>query len=81
MIKETNKIFNADILSRSRKQHHVFSRIAYSKIMRNYGKTLENIADEIGRNHASIIYYCKQHEQLYKFDQDYKLKFDQLYES
>lgn len=78
MIQEINKVFNANVLSRSRQQHHVFSRIAYSKIMRNKGNTLELISGKISRNHSTVIYYLRQHEQLYRFDQDYKLKFDQL---
>jgi len=78
MIQETNKIFNADVMAKSRKQNHVFARIAYSKTQRNQGRTLQSIGEEIGKGHDIIIYYCIQHEQLYKFDPDYKQKYDLL---
>jgi len=78
MIQEINKIFNADLMAKSRKQNNVFARIAYSKTQRNQGRTLQSIGEEIGKGHDTIIYYCIQHEQLYKFDQDYKIRFNQL---
>lgn len=78
MIQETNQIFKADVMAKNRLQHNVFSRIAYANFMYKKGKTLQSIGKEIKKHHASIIYYCKQHEQLYKYDQDYKLKYDQL---
>jgi len=78
MIQEINKIFNADILAKSRKQNNVFAKIAYAKIMRLKGKKLQAIGNEIGKTHDTIIYYCIQHDQLYKFDRDYKIMFNQL---
>ena len=78
MITEINKIFGADILAKNRKQDNVFARIAYANIMRNSGKSFQQIGKEINKGHATIMYYCEQHEQLYSFDLIYKHKYNSI---
>lgn len=76
MINEINKVFEADILAKNRKQDNVFARIAYANIMRNSGKSFQQIGKEINKGHATIMYYCEQHDQLYRFNFDYKYRYD-----
>lgn len=37
-----------------------------------------NIGNLIDKDHVMVIYYLKTHTQLYKYDIDYKLKYDKL---
>lgn len=51
----------------SRKQKHVFVRIALAKILRDYGFTLVDIdlALRGKQDHSTISYYIKQHNIMF----------------
>lgn len=80
IIKEVNLKFNCDILSTSRLQKNVFGRIAFAKYSRiiNPNISTTKIGSHIGKDHATILHYFKQHESLYKYDKDYRNNFNSL---
>lgn len=79
VIKEANKIFGSDILSGSRKRVHTDGRTAVSNYFRNnLGMPYQKIGRILKRKHCSIISSVRLHESLYKYDHEYKNKYDQL---
>lgn len=79
IVEKVNRIFDCNSMSNTRKQEVVYSRIAASNYLRfRYKFTFQKIADLYGKTHATIIYYLKQHESLYKYDKIYKEKYDQV---
>jgi chromosomal replication initiation ATPase DnaA len=74
-----DRVFNCQTMSTTRKRKHVNGRVATSFYLRTIEKmTLESIAKAIGRNHASIIHYIKQHDSYYNYDKEYKRMYDNL---
>lgn len=81
MIPQVNRVFSCDVKKKSRLRTHVFGRIAISNYLRYNSKmTLMEIGNLIEKDHVMIIYYLKTHIQLYKYDLDYRLKYDRLKE-
>jgi len=79
IIEKVNKIFECDSMSNTRKREVVYGRIAASNYLRmRYKYTFQKIADIYGKTHATIIHYLKQHEALYKYDKEYKEKYNQV---
>lgn len=79
VIKEANKIFGSDILNGGPKRIHTDGRVAVSNYLRhNLKMTLFKIGDILDRKHCSIIHYIKLHDNLYRYDLEYKEKYDRL---
>lgn len=79
LIREIDFKFNCDILSKSRVRKNAFGRIAFGAVMRKKTMlSLDAIGKIINKDHATVLYYTKEHENLYKWDSDYKEKFDSL---
>lgn len=79
MIGIVNRVFDCDVNNESRERKFVYSRIALSHYLRHNSKmTLADIGIVIGKIHSTIIHYLKEHDQLYKYDSDYREKYDKL---
>jgi len=79
MKQEVNRVFKCDVNHHSRLRTHVYGRIALSNWLRfNTKMTLMAIGEELKKGHDTIIHYLKEHDNLYKYDSDYRLKYDQL---
>ena len=78
-IAKVNRIFNCDIMAENRKGNNVLGRIALSSFFRNNLKmTFQSIADETYKTHATIMHHCREHESLFKYNKDYKNKYNEL---
>lgn len=79
IIKEINRVFKCNLLSTNRKRNNVNGRFAVSHYLRTHEKmTLVSIGNSINKDHASILHYLKQHNDLYKYDRNYKYLYDQI---
>lgn len=56
-----------DIAGESREQKHVFARMIFAQHCREEGATVQRIAKEMKRNHATIIYYLKKYPEDYQY--------------
>lgn len=43
-----------------------------AKKMRDEGMTLQQIADELGRTHTTIMYYLRKYEDYYAYDKEFR---------
>ena len=76
---EVNRIFECDIKLKSRLRVNVFGRMAFCNYLKeNVVITITDMARYLKMNHATVIYYLKEHKQLYKYDADYRKRYDRL---
>jgi len=79
IINQVDRVFKCDTLSYSRKRENVNGRIATSFYLRSVEKlSLKKIANQLKRDHSSVIHYIKQHDSLYLYDKKYKGLYDKL---
>jgi len=78
-INKVNKVFECDVMQENRKGDNVLGRIALGNFMRNSLKmTFQSVADELLKNHATIIHYCKQHQNYFQYDKNYREKYNEF---
>lgn len=59
----------SDVVSRSRQQKLLFARMMIAKLLRQYkGMTLSQIGGLIGRDHATVLYYLKNWDAEFRFN-------------
>jgi len=63
-----DRVFNVDMTMPTRKRDFVYSKMVFSKIMRDRGCRLELIGSFIKRDHATIVYYTKIIDSLFSQD-------------
>lgn len=63
-----DRVFNVDMVMPTRKRDYVYSKMVFSKIMRDRGCRLELIGSFIKRDHATIVYYTKIIDSLFSQD-------------
>ena len=63
-----DRVFNVDMAMATRKRDYVYSKMVFSKIMRDRGCRLEVIGSFIKRDHATIVYYTKIIDSLFNQD-------------
>lgn len=68
-----------DIENDSRLQHYVQDRIALANAWRPYTSYRE-IGEVFGKDHSTIIHYCKEHEPMLNAYASYVAKFDDAVE-
>lgn len=61
-----------DIAGESRGQKHVFARMIFAQHCREEGATVQRIAKEMKRNHATIIYYLKKYPDDYRYTPEFR---------
>lgn len=61
-----------DIAGESREQKHVFARMIFAQHCREEGATVQRIAKEMKRNHATIIYYLKKYPDDYQYTPEFR---------
>ena len=61
-----------DITGGRRERKHVFARMIFAYHCRQEGATVIKIAQEIKRNHATIIYYLKKYQDDYRFTPEFR---------
>jgi hypothetical protein len=77
LIIRINNIFNCDVNSISRVRENVNGRVALGNFLRIDNKlSLESTGEIINKTHATIIHYCKLHKDLYEYDKNYKIQYD-----
>ena len=70
---------NKKIPLKSRKREYVIYRHSFLVALRKYSTmSLDAIGKILGKDHATVIHACKQHEMNYKFDRDYKAVYYQV---
>lgn len=81
IIKEVNRIFECDLMADNRKPNNINGRIAISSFIRSFSNlTTSEIGHILNKDHASICYYSKKHILYYRYDKDYRKKYDKLKE-
>lgn len=80
IIKEINAVFDCDILSRQQVRPNVDGRKAFAAyIKKRYpNMALEQIGKLINKDHATIIHYLKEHDNMMMYDIDYKDNYEKL---
>ena len=76
---QSNKVFQGDCFEKSRKRENVNARMAVCVIL-NEKKfyTLQKIASLFNLNHEMVLYYQKKHNDLIKFNREYRILFNTL---
>ena len=63
----------------SRLRENVIHRYAFCHVVReNARMSLKKIGRLIKRDHATVIWGCKNHEMNYRFDSDYRVVYDNI---
>lgn len=71
---EKHKVVN------NRERPNVIKKHAFSHIARtNTSVSLNGIAGVLGKNHATILHACRQHDANYTYDPDYRLVYDDMF--
>ena len=59
----------------SRKSHFVQDRVALANAWRPY-TTFKSIGEVFGKDHSTVVHYCKEHEPMMDFYPSYNVKYD-----
>lgn len=79
IIKLIDYTFDSKLNDNTRKRELVENRMIFAKIVYDMHKlSLMRIGSYINKNHATIIHYLKQHENLIEFDIFYKMKYKKI---
>ena len=74
-----NKYSKNNNVTSSRLHENVIHRHAFCHAVReNARMSLQKIGKIIGRDHATVIWGCKNHEMNYRFDSDYRIVYDNI---
>ena len=77
VVSDESGIPSSKIASNVRDRNLVDARRVVSVILRDSHQIVYNkIGNLLGLEHASIIHYVRGHDNLYKYDRDYRLLFD-----
>lgn len=63
-----SKVFNVDVRVGTRKREYVNARMSFANILVDRGYSKSSIARYIGKDHATVIYYCKSFDSYIKTD-------------
>lgn len=81
LVSRINKAFKCDIYQKSRLLKNVKGRALYSFMMRQKGKTLQQIGYDLDLNHATILNSLNVHRDYYDTDKEYRFIVDQILET
>jgi len=75
-----NMVLVTDINTKKRMRYVVEGRMIFSKILREYGYTLNRIGSFLGKDHTTIIHYTKTIDKLLDVDLDILNKYNKCRE-
>lgn len=78
IVKETSRLFDANILSKIKQRKYVYGRMAYVRLMRNKSCTYMEIAEHLGMHYSSIINLNKLFEDISRQDDEFNRKYREL---
>ncbi|MES2864104.1 MAG: hypothetical protein V4666_08300 [Bacteroidota bacterium] len=79
LIREVNDIFSCDVSIETRERKNVDGRVAISYFLRQNSKnSFAKIGGLFNKHYATVMHYVKSHDNLYKFNTNYKTKYDQM---
>ena len=64
-----------EIDDKSRLNHHVQDRVALANALRPYA-TYKNIGEIFGKDHATIMHYCREHEPMMNSYPSYMVRYE-----
>ena len=70
-----NRVFDLDIMEKSRERSYVYARYVYAKILREKGFSMQDIGKSLNKDHSTIVHYCKQIEFIVKQDTELAEKY------
>jgi hypothetical protein len=73
--KVVEQVFGFDLLTKNRKREVVDSRIVYSKILREYKYSFNEIGSLLAKDHTTIMHYCNVFDSSINFLPDLKKKY------
>tara|TARA_R110000823_G_scaffold260591_2_gene381400 strand:- start:97 stop:606 length:510 start_codon:yes stop_codon:yes gene_type:complete len=73
-----NKVFDLDIMTRTRQREYVDARMTFCYIILKEGGTLTTIGRYMNMNHASVHYYRKRFPWILKSDSTLRDKYKQI---
>ena len=75
------KITKLELIKPTRKRENVDARKMVSKILRDKNYTFSQIGKKLGRkDHSSIVYYCKNANNLIKTDKVFRTSYENILE-
>ena len=82
IIRNINKSLNIDVLETTRKREVVEGRVIFAKLMHLQNRhSLAKIGSFLNKDHCTIIYYLKVHDNLFETDKNYQKTFRLISES
>mgnify|MGYP003638254148 CR=1 FL=1 len=79
LVNRINKYYNVDIRKNSRKREVVMIRAVYYFIAKEKTTySLDKIGDCVNRHHASVIHSLQNFDDWIKYDEPFKLRFENL---
>ena len=79
IIKEANRIFNANILAKIKQRKYVYGRMAYVRLMKKRGCAYTEIGKHLGMHYSSIIYMDRVFDDIIKQDDEFKRNYRELH--
>lgn len=59
--RQVETAYDSDVMSKRRLQHITDSRIVFAKVAKMFRIKQQDIADYLGKNHATVTHYIKTH--------------------
>lgn len=79
IVSRQTDVSEKDILGRSRIMHIKESRFILCYILRiGYGQGFKQIADYLGKDHASVMHACRSVDNWLQTDRSFKMKYENI---
>jgi len=70
-----SKVYGVNPLNKKNERPNVWCRTAISVVLRKEGNTLESIGQFLNKDHTTILYGVKKHQDNLTYDKEYKVFF------
>jgi hypothetical protein len=74
-----NETFRVNIMEKSRGLEFVQGRMTFSRLLRERGYSIQDIANGINKHHATVIHYFKTIDRDMKYDSGFRKQYDRCH--
>lgn len=79
-IKVVETLLNVKLGGKCKKRYIFYARVIYVSLIKDKGYSLNQIGAPIGKDHATILYYYAQFEQIFKTDASFRINYKKCYD-